>query len=172
MIYHCNLFSDPWLSHSLHRIVSGSFFLYESMQPSASLYSSNAVDWGLTRMVFTAALNIILAVLITGRLLFLRRSLLRALGTSQALSVPYISIAAMVVESSVLCAFSSLAVAIPYALNSHATNIFLPSSVLMPVSSGLSQTFCCSVDASHFRSFPLPSSICESHHVVLGTHGP
>lgn len=103
------------------------------MRPGASLYSNNTVDWGLARMILTAALNIILAALITGRLLFFRRRLRRALGASQALSVPYISIAAMVIESSMICAASYLALAIPYALNSHAANIFLPSSFLMPV---------------------------------------
>lgn len=107
------------------------------MQPGSSLYSDNTVDWGLARMILTAALNIILATLITGRLLFFRRRLRRALGASEALAVPYISIAAMVIESSMICAISYLALAIPYALNSHAANLFLPSSFLMPVRRGL-----------------------------------
>lgn len=103
------------------------------MQPGASLYSINTVDWGFARLILTAALNIILAILITGRLLFFRRRLRQVLGTSQALSVPYISVAAMVIESSMICALSFLAFAIPYALNSHAANLFLPASSLMPV---------------------------------------
>lgn len=104
------------------------------MQPGASLYSPQTVNWGIARMVLIAALNIILAILITARLLFFRQRLRKALGGSQALSVPYVSIAAMVIESSMICALSYLALAIPYAMNSHAANIFLPSCFLMPVS--------------------------------------
>ncbi|EIM83546.1 uncharacterized protein STEHIDRAFT_141264 [Stereum hirsutum FP-91666 SS1] len=128
-----SVISESFADLQLRETVSSIFFLYESMQPGSSLYSNNTVDWGLARMILTAALNIILAILITGRLLFFRRRLRRALGTSEALAVPYISIAAMVIESSMICAASYLALAIPYALNSHAANIFLPSSFLMPV---------------------------------------
>lgn len=128
-----SVISEFFADLQLRETVSSIFFLYESMQPGSSLYSDNTVDWGLARMILTAALNIILAILITGRLLFFRRRLRRALGTSEALAVPYISIAAMVIESSMICAASYLALAIPYALNSHVANIFLPSSFLMPV---------------------------------------
>ncbi|EIM83597.1 uncharacterized protein STEHIDRAFT_141295 [Stereum hirsutum FP-91666 SS1] len=117
----------------LANIVFGIFFLWESMRPGASVYSNNTVDWGLAHMFLTAALNIILPTLIAGRLLLFRRRLREALEDSDALSAPYVSIAAMVIESSMICAVSSIVLAIPYALNSHVVNIVGPSSFLMPV---------------------------------------
>lgn len=153
-------------------VVSGIFFLNDTIQCGTGLYSVDTVAWGLARVILTTVLNIVLAILITGRLLFFRRSLRRALGTSQALSVPYISVAAMVIESSMICALSFLAFAIPYALNSHATNIFFPSSCIMPVRRKFFQVFRYDSHGLYFRFFPPSSSTCESHRAVLGTREP
>ncbi|EIM83598.1 uncharacterized protein STEHIDRAFT_160176 [Stereum hirsutum FP-91666 SS1] len=134
VIFHFNLYLLALLvALFFASMVSGIFFLNETIQSGTGLYSVDTVAWGLARVILTTVLNIVLAILIAGRLLFFRRSLRRALGTSQALSVPYISIAAMVIESSMICALSFLAFAIPYALNSHVANLFLPSSFIMPV---------------------------------------
>lgn len=113
--------------------VTGILYVYESVQPGSSLFKSNTVAWGFAHQIIIAALNIIIASLITARLMYFRQCLRKTLGASQSSSVPYISIAAMVIESSMICALTYLALAIPYVLNSHVANIFLPSACLAQV---------------------------------------
>ncbi|THH21426.1 hypothetical protein EW146_g152 [Bondarzewia mesenterica] len=117
----------------LGSISMGILFLFQASRPGASLFNRLSINFGIPYFSLSASLNVVIAILITSRLLLFRRTLHRALGSAQASSIPYISIAAMVVESSLLYAITSLLFVIPYGANSHVSNLFLPVLSQAPV---------------------------------------
>ncbi|THH13061.1 hypothetical protein EW146_g7118 [Bondarzewia mesenterica] len=127
VIFHLKLYiiALPILMY-LGSISMGMIFLFQISRPSANLWSETSVNFGIPYFSLSASLNVLLTLLIAARLLLYRRALRHALGPDHAYSIPYASIAAMIVESSMLYAVSSLLFIGPYGAKSHISNIFLP----------------------------------------------
>ncbi|KAJ7484286.1 hypothetical protein FB451DRAFT_1028404, partial [Mycena latifolia] len=127
IIFHLNfaIVALPILMY-LGSIVMSIIVLYQASRPNAHLWTRLTVDFGIPYYTLSAALNVLITIMITTRLLIYRRAIRKALGDEQALSVPYASIAAMLVESSALYAVTSILFLVPYAVNSDVSNIFLP----------------------------------------------
>lgn len=104
----------------------GAIFLFQISRPTANFWTETSVNFGVPYFSLSTALNILLTLLIAARLLSYRAALRRAFGAQHAHSVPYAGIAAMMVESSLLYAVSSLLFIGPYGAKSHVSNIFLP----------------------------------------------
>ncbi|KAJ7459650.1 hypothetical protein B0H11DRAFT_1737062 [Mycena galericulata] len=100
--------------------------LFQSSRPDASLWTHTTVNFGVPYYALSTVLNVLITLMITTRLLMRRRELRNVLGSEQAMSVPYTSIAAMLVESSLLYTITSILFLVPYGLNSDVSNIFIP----------------------------------------------
>ena len=103
----------------------GIMTIFQSSQPNANLWTSVTVEFALPYFSISTALNITLTLLICTRLIFHQRKAKRNLGES-ARSLPYNGIMAMLVESSMLYAVSSLLFIGTYGGNNNASAIFLP----------------------------------------------
>ncbi|KAJ7065984.1 hypothetical protein B0H15DRAFT_758583, partial [Mycena belliarum] len=127
IIFHMNfaLIALPVLMY-LGAIALSIIVLFQASRPNAHLWTSKTVDFGVPYYALSAALNVLLTAMITVRLLIYRRSLRKALGDEQADSVPYASIAGMLIESSALYAVVSILFLVPYGLKSDVSNIFIP----------------------------------------------
>ncbi|KAH8109253.1 hypothetical protein DFH11DRAFT_1843271 [Phellopilus nigrolimitatus] len=110
----------------LGSITMGIMVLFQSSRPGANLWSKVSVNFGVPYFSLSMALNILVTLLIATRLLLYRRKLHRTLGPEQVAAVPYVTIAAMIVESSMLYAVFSLLFIGPYGANSQISHIFLP----------------------------------------------
>ncbi|KAJ6450728.1 hypothetical protein C8R47DRAFT_1230155 [Mycena vitilis] len=110
----------------LGSIAMGVMVLFQSSRPNANLWTKTSVNFGIPYFALSAALNVLITVLITTRLLLYRRSLRDALGDEEAMSVPFATVASMLVESSLLYAVTSTLFLVPYGLKSSVSNIFLP----------------------------------------------
>ncbi|KAH7924330.1 hypothetical protein BV22DRAFT_1129896 [Leucogyrophana mollusca] len=108
----------------LGSISMGIALQYATSRPSADAWTKGSVDFGLAYFSLSCSLNIILTILISGRILAHRRYMHSALGESHADT--YVSIAALLIESSMLYAVFSLLFIAPYAASSNLSNIFLP----------------------------------------------
>ncbi|KAG7451604.1 uncharacterized protein BT62DRAFT_883844 [Guyanagaster necrorhizus] len=134
VIFHFRLYviTLPILIY-LGTLAMGSLFLFQALRPGASLFSHLSVNFGVPYFAMTAGLNVLISLLIAGRLLMYRRQLNRLFGREYAAAAPYVSAAALVVESSFIYAINSICFVIPYGLGSHVANIFLPLQALAPV---------------------------------------
>ncbi|KAL0067844.1 hypothetical protein AAF712_005012 [Marasmius tenuissimus] len=83
----------------------GTLYLYQLSQPSANLFTGQAIDFGLPYFVLSTSLNILLTILLCSRLIFHQRRIAKTLMRPQ---VPYMSIVAMLVESSAIYAVCSI----------------------------------------------------------------
>lgn len=111
---------------------TGCLVLYRSSRPGAHLWTKTTVDFGVPYFSLSVALNVLITMMISIRLLMFRHSLRKALGP-QAMSVPYASIAAMLIESSALYAGISLIFIGGYGAKSVVSNMFLPNMVMAQV---------------------------------------
>ncbi|KAF8838979.1 hypothetical protein BDN67DRAFT_970798 [Paxillus ammoniavirescens] len=105
--------------------VLGVFFLIQISSPSSSPYfnASKGINWTLPYLFISFAINIVVSILITFRLLLYRRRMIQDLGPGHATESA--SLAAMIVESASLYSTFSLLFLIPFALKSPVSNIFL-----------------------------------------------
>ncbi|KAA1477481.1 hypothetical protein DENSPDRAFT_587890 [Dentipellis sp. KUC8613] len=110
----------------LASIATGILVLFQASRPGASLWTKVSIDFGLPYFSLAAAFNIIVTILTAWRLLSYRWALVKVLGPEHASSVPYASIAAIFVESSMIYAVASLLFIGTYGGNSHASLLFLP----------------------------------------------
>lgn len=117
----------------LGTLAMGSLFLFQALRPGASLFSHLSVNFGVPYFAMTAGLNVLISILIAGRLLMYRRQLNRLFGHEYAAAAPYVSAAALIIESSFIYAVNSICFVIPYGLGSHVASIFLPLQALAPV---------------------------------------
>ncbi|KAJ7217070.1 hypothetical protein GGX14DRAFT_300684, partial [Mycena pura] len=127
IIFHMNfiIIAIPLLMY-LGSIAMGVMILFQSSRPNANLWTKTTVNFGIPYYALAAALNVVITIMITTRLLLYRRSLRNTLGEAQAMSVPFASIASMLVESSLLYAVTSILFLVPYGLKSDVSNIFIP----------------------------------------------
>ncbi|KAF5378251.1 hypothetical protein D9757_009144 [Collybiopsis confluens] len=114
-------------------IAMGIMQLFQSSRPNANLWTKTTVNFGIPYFAISAALNITITFMINARLLMWRRDLKTLLGTGKRLSIPYMSIASILVESSALYTTYSILFIVPYGLGSHVSNIFLPSLIEVQV---------------------------------------
>lgn len=98
--------------------------LFQLTQPGASLWTKTAVNFAIPYWSISASLNILVTLLIVGRLFYIRQRTRAVLSTSH--SRTYTSIAAMLVESAALYSATALLFIITYARNSNVQNIVLP----------------------------------------------
>ncbi|KAJ7792083.1 hypothetical protein B0H13DRAFT_1675808 [Mycena leptocephala] len=113
-------------SHSTLLLVLSILALFQSSRPNSHLWTQKTIDFGLPYYALSGVLNVLITLMITTRLFMHRRHIRRTLGEEQAMSVPYTSIAAMLVESSVLYTVTSILFLVPYGLKSDVSNIFIP----------------------------------------------
>lgn len=130
----------------------GILLLFQSAQPGTTLFGKTAVNFGVPYFALSSSLNVVITILISSRLLFFRRSVQQTLGRDIANATPYLSIAALVIESSMLYAVISIVFVIPYGLHSHVADILLPCISQAPV--GIS-TFSCPYSIAHVGVSPL-----------------
>lgn len=93
-------------------------------KPGASFWSLIVVKFSIAYWTLSISLNIILTLLISGRLLFFRNRIESSLGAHHAKT--YSSLVAMLVESAALYSVTGLIFIISYARNSPFQNIVLP----------------------------------------------
>ncbi|KAJ7188880.1 hypothetical protein C8R46DRAFT_1056057, partial [Mycena filopes] len=103
--------------------VVGTLWTIESSKPSLSLYSPLPVQYGTSYYAISLSSNIILTLLITGRLIVYRRTLAKTLPAE--LARHYISLATVVVESAALYSVTALLFLITYAVNNPSGQIWL-----------------------------------------------
>ncbi|KIJ63973.1 hypothetical protein HYDPIDRAFT_154930 [Hydnomerulius pinastri MD-312] len=114
----------PPLAIYFASISMGIVFTYADSRPATTAWSSSAVDFGLAYFSISCSLNIILSLMIAGRIFVYRQTVHHVLGKEH--TSPYMSIAALVIESSALYAFFSILFIASYASNSNLSRIFLP----------------------------------------------
>ncbi|KAG7097043.1 hypothetical protein E1B28_004434 [Marasmius oreades] len=130
-------------------LAMGSLYLYQLSQPNANLFTKQAVDFGLPYFVLSTSLNVLLTILLCSRLIFHQRWIAKTLLRTQ---VPYMSIVAMLIESSAIYAACSIIFIGTYGAGNIASSIFLP--VLAQTQVGLSTLYTCVVfflDSIQFR---------------------
>ncbi|KAJ8072805.1 hypothetical protein PM082_016364 [Marasmius tenuissimus] len=108
---------------ALGDLTMGTLYLYQLSQPSANLFTGQAIDFGLPYFVLSTSLNILLTILLCSRLIFHQRRIAKTLMRPQ---VPYMSIVAMLVESSAIYAVCSIIFIGTYGAGNIASSIFLP----------------------------------------------
>ena len=142
--------------------------MFQITQPGASLWNNpTTTNFAIIYWSLSISLNIILTLLLVGRLLYMSHNARRSLGDEHAAT--YISVAAMLVESATPYAVTSLIFIITYARNSNVQNLVLPvlSQIMVrrssPVSaSGYSSSSADAGDPCAFHSVSAPrSSSCE-----------
>jgi len=102
----------------------GVMLLFQLTQPNANLWTTTAVNFAIPYWSISASLNILVTLMIVGRLLYIRQRTRAILSTSH--SRMYTSIAAMLVESAALYSVTALLFIITYARDSNIQNIILP----------------------------------------------
>ena len=109
--------------------------VYFASRPGSSLWTPDTVKVTIAYLSMSIALNLILTILIVGRLLYLSRSVKAILGESHAKT--YTSVAAMMIESAAPLSLTSIVFIITYGLDSNVQNLVLPilSQVLVRVTS-------------------------------------
>lgn len=108
-------------------------FLWQSAQPGSNLFTRVTANFGVPYFTLSATLNVLVTAIITTRLLLYRRKIRQSLGTGQASSIPYASIAAIIIESSMIYTGLELLFIVPYALNSQVASLFLGALGYAPV---------------------------------------
>ncbi|KAI0749659.1 hypothetical protein C8Q80DRAFT_1101643 [Daedaleopsis nitida] len=98
--------------------------LFQASRPDASLWTNTTIQISLPYFSISIALNVLLTLLLVGRLLYMSEQAKRTIGRDHAAT--YTSIVAMLVESAVPYAVAGLLFIITYARNSNVQNIMLP----------------------------------------------
>jgi len=104
----------------------GIMYLYQVSVPSANLFTSEAIDFGLPYFALSTTLNTLLTILISSRLVVHQRRMSKSLSLQSRNTISYMPIVAMLVESSALYAVFSLLFIGTYASGSGAAVVFLP----------------------------------------------
>jgi len=99
--------------------------LFQLTQPGASLWTRVAISFGIPYWSISVSLNVIVTLLIVGRLLYMRRVTRQALTAEHAST--YTSIMAILIESAALYSTFGLIFIVSYARNSMVQNVLLPT---------------------------------------------
>ncbi|TBU51881.1 hypothetical protein BD310DRAFT_890234 [Dichomitus squalens] len=98
--------------------------VFQSSRPTASLWTSTTVQFTVPYFSISIGLNILLTLLLVGRLLYFGYNTRRAIGSDHL--APYVSIATMLIESAAPYAITGLIFIVTYARNSNVQNLILP----------------------------------------------
>ena len=99
---------------------------YQATQPETSAWSTVALNFNYPYFTISLSLNILLTLMILGRLVLYARDVKRAVGTTPGLSGIYKAVVVVLVESSSLYALSFLLFIGPWGAKSQVSGIFLP----------------------------------------------
>ena len=99
---------------------------YQATQPETSAWSTVALNLNYPYFTISLSLNILLTLMILGRLVLYARDVKRAVGTTPGLSGIYKAVVVVLVESSSLYAVSFLLFIGPWGAKSQVSGIFLP----------------------------------------------
>ncbi|KAF7356717.1 hypothetical protein MVEN_01006500 [Mycena venus] len=103
--------------------VMGTLWTLESSQPTLSMYSALPMAYGTAYYAVSLGVNIMLTLLIIGRLVSYRRTLLESLPAE--LANHYISLATVIVESAALYSIFAILFLITYAINNPTNQVWL-----------------------------------------------
>ncbi|KAI1796912.1 hypothetical protein LXA43DRAFT_1089441 [Ganoderma leucocontextum] len=98
--------------------------IFQASCPTASLWTNTTVQFTVPYFSISIGLNILLTLLLVGRLLYMGYHARQTIGKDH--SQMYISIATMLVESAAPYAITGLMFIITYARNSNVQNLILP----------------------------------------------
>ncbi|KAI0663838.1 hypothetical protein C8Q70DRAFT_953067 [Cubamyces menziesii] len=98
--------------------------LFQSSRPNANLWTKVTIQFSLPYWSISIALNTLLTLLLVSRLLYMSYNARKALSDDHG--KPYISVAAMLLESAAPYAIVGLIYIITYARNSQVQNLVLP----------------------------------------------
>jgi hypothetical protein len=101
----------------------GTLWTLESSQPTLSMYSALPLAYGTSYYAISLSANIILTLLIIGRLVSYRRTLIQSLPAESANH--YISLAAVIIESAALYSVFAILFLITYAVNNPTNQVWL-----------------------------------------------
>ncbi|KAJ7642904.1 hypothetical protein B0H17DRAFT_959946 [Mycena rosella] len=101
----------------------GTLWTLQSSQPTLSMYSKLPMAYGTSYYAISLGANILLTLLITGRLVAYRRTLLETLPPD--LARHYISLGTVIVESAALYSIFSILFLVTYAVNNPTNQIWL-----------------------------------------------
>lgn len=116
-VYHSRLSLNSFLALAI-------ITLFQSAQPNASLWSRITVQFVVPYWSLSVSLNVLLTLIISFRLLHMRRSVAVVLGPEH--SKVYTSVVSMIIESAALFSGTGLFFIICYARNSNIQNLVLP----------------------------------------------
>lgn len=105
------------------QLVMGTLWTLESSEPGLSFYSKLPLAFGTSYYSISLGVNIILTVLITGRLLVYRKQILESLPAEHAHG--YISMLTIIVESAAIYSVCALLFLITYSVNNPANQVLL-----------------------------------------------
>jgi len=103
--------------------VLGTLWTLESSQPTLSMYSALPMAYGTAYYAVSLSVNIMLTLLIIGRLVAYRRTLLESLPAE--LANHYISLATVIIESAALYSIFAVLFLITYAVNNPTNQVWL-----------------------------------------------
>jgi len=107
----------------LGSLVTGIFVISNETEPNSSFWATTSVNFAIPYFSLTIALNVIVTLLIIGKLLWARRTSRKLLGPNSSSSV-YTSISAMLIESAALNFCTSIAFLVPYARGDTVSVVF------------------------------------------------
>ncbi|KAF9077588.1 hypothetical protein BDP27DRAFT_1379385 [Rhodocollybia butyracea] len=107
----------------LASFIMGTLWTLESSEPGLSFYSKLPLAFGTSYYSISLGVNIILTVLITGRLLVYRKQILESLPAEHAHG--YISMLTIIVESAAIYSVCALLFLITYSVNNPANQVLL-----------------------------------------------
>jgi len=110
----------------LGSVAMGITFIYQTSQPDASIWSSDAIDFGIPYFSISLGLNMILTLMIVTRLVLHSRNVRAAMGAPGGASGLYKAIVTMLIESCAIYAVNSLLFVAPWGAGSHLADLFLP----------------------------------------------
>ncbi|PPR03305.1 hypothetical protein CVT24_012587 [Panaeolus cyanescens] len=130
ILYHRSRFQLPVIGFGtllyLATFAIGIIVVVESSLPNDSFFTGIAVEFVTTYYALTTSFTIIITLLMSARILLVRRQLISATG-SQAFAAQYTSIVSMLVESSALYTVWGIIFLATYVTNNPVQNIFLAS---------------------------------------------
>ncbi|KZV76099.1 hypothetical protein PENSPDRAFT_748031 [Peniophora sp. CONT] len=107
----------------LASFVMGTLWTLQSSQPALSLYSALPRAYGISYYTISLSLNVVLTLLIVGRLLQYRASIMASLPAAHAKH--YVSLATVLVESAALYSVFAVCFLITYTINSPINEVFI-----------------------------------------------
>ena len=110
----------------------GTLWTLESSHPGLSMYSAQPLAYGTAYYTLSLGVNIILTILIVGRLLMFRRTHMAHLPAEHAKQ--YLSLATLIVESAALYSAFAVAFLVSYALDKPINQVLLGFSQAAQVS--------------------------------------